>query len=95
MSEFGLILCEMCGSIQDESNTEDFFENHGHNGSERLSRTTCCKASYTDVDDAAMADELMRIRDWKSTDGVHTVVMSLPQIWRDNIDIIIAKKFDL
>jgi len=101
-SEFGLILCELCGSIQDEKNTEDYFENHGHNGSERLSRTTCCKSGYTDVNGQKIVDELMRIRDLKYQGGlllgdlVGTSVLDQTTI--DNFDAIIPvleKKFDL
>jgi len=100
-SEFGLILCEMCGSIQDEGNTEDYFENHAHNGSERLSRTTCCKASYTDVEGQAIVDELMRIRDLKYKGNIFGEIVGhsvLDQISRDNLDTIIPvleKAFDL
>lgn len=98
MSEFGLILCELCGSIMDEENTESYKEVHGPGHLETLSRTTCCRASYTDVTGQTIIDELVRVRDWKSTDGVHVVVMSLDQITRDNLDAIIPvleQKFDL
>lgn len=97
-SEFGLILCELCGSIMDEGNTEDYFENHGHNGSERLSRTTCCRASYTDVDGQTIIDELVQLREAFHYNKVGLDQKLLDQITRDNLDAIIPileKAFDL
>jgi len=96
-SEFGLILCEMCGRIQDEENTESYSENHGPGHLETLSRTTCCKASYTDVGGKAMVDELLRIQGLTNLKlpPNHNV---LDQITRDNLDVIIPRietSFDL
>ena len=96
-SEFGLILCEGCGSIMDEQNTEPYAENHGPGHLETLSRTTCCRSGYTTVDGQAIVDELGRIREIKLR-VYPSPVMSLDQTTRDNIDAIIPvleKAFDL
>lgn len=106
MSIFGLILCEGCGSIMDEENTENYTENHGPGHLETLSRTTCCKSSYTDVDGQVIVEELMRIRDLEDVrirdDSENTPcfvrTMVLSQIQRDNLDCVIPvleKAFDL
>lgn len=97
MSEFGLILCE-CGRIQSEENTEPYQEQHDAGHYTPMSRTTCCGSGYTDVDGQTIVDFIAGLRDWKSTDGVHVVVMSLGQIRQENIDAIIPvleQKFDL
>ena len=100
-----LYLCECCGSFIDAADTEDYFENHGPGHSERLSRTTCCRSSFTDVDGQAIVDELGRIRDLQidalgrirdPDDDIHVVGLNL--ITRDNIDriqVILETVFDL
>lgn len=94
MNEFGLILCEMCGRIQDEENTESYKEPHGPGHLETLSRTTCCKASYTTVEGQDIIAELVRIRDASIPDpqrvrSQNVTLILLDQIYRDNIDAII------
>ena len=97
MSIFGLILCEGCGSIMDEENTELYKEVHGPGHLETLSRTTCCRSGYTDVDGQAIIDELGRIQETRY--GGHAAkVHVLSQIKRNNIDAIIPvleQAFDL
>lgn len=97
MSEFGLILCE-CGRILDEELTETYQEQHDAGHYTPMSRTTCCGSGYTDLDGQTIVDFLTELRDWRATDGIHVVVMGLPEIKRENIDAIIPvleQKFDL
>lgn len=99
-SEFGLILCEGCGRLQDESYTERYSENHGPGHLETLSRTTCCRAGYTDVDGQTFVDFLSELRDLyhPATKGYVLPHPILSQVRRENIDAIIPvleQKFDL
>ena len=58
-----LYRCESCMAFIDAQDTEVYSEYHGTYHVERLSRTKCCRASYTDVDEQAVVDELGRIRE--------------------------------
>jgi len=97
INEFGLILCEGCGGIMDEENTESYKEVHGPGHLETLSRTTCCRSGYTDVDGQTIVDFLGEVREamappWKvrQLDGELSMVpKALSQIQRDNLDAII------
>lgn len=91
MTEFGLILCERCGRIQDEEETETYQENVDCGYFIPMSRTTCCKSSYADVDRQTIVDFLGELRDLQrpATKGYVLPCMVLSQIQRDNLDCII------
>jgi len=96
----GLIVCESCLAILSEEETESYQERHGpySHQLETLRRTTCCESAYYDLNEQAVVDELKRIQEWKSTDGVHIVVMSLNQTMRDNLEqiqIILETEWEL